>query len=521
LAFNGISIWLATAIAIGAVSALFGLHFLYRNYTKVKVPTLIFWQAVSQNTLYNRLWKRFRQLLTFIFLAIILLLLTFPLARPFLAANRTPAQYAVILDCRASMQLTDEGSNQNRFQRASALCKEFIKNSSDFDKTMIITASDSANVIKGFNDDKAAGLYALKNVNVSDQLTSNILPDAIEVAQSSMAENSNTHIIVYTDHAAELDNMPAKTKQHLSVYNLSQPVSNAAILQSKIVPADSNQSQLTLSIGYWGQNNTNATLELYENNSLLQKQETSLTPDTIEQYTFAISNSLDNNLSAKLVCDDKFQNDNSINIPLDTARKIYIEPNAPAPIKFYIDANPSYKTVTSANDADASISVIRNKQPVLSTSKIVPTQQLYADKNKRDSISTDLYVIGGCVLTDLSENTTPLLTTEDGKILAASAGNSILFANSLFTDQSTFWKQPQFPELMQQIIESAFIGNSATSKSELTQAAYANLWNIGETKDAQLPADTQKPIPLYKYLIISALLLLCIEGFAFYKGVIV
>jgi hypothetical protein len=130
-------------------------------------------------------------------------------------------------------------------------------------------------------------------------------------------------------------------------------------------------------------------------------------------------------------------------------------------------------------------------------------------------------VIGGCVLTDLSENTTPLLTTEDGKILAASAGNSILFANSLFTDQSTFWKQPQFPELMQQIIESAFIGNSATSKSELTQAAYANLWNIGETKDAQLPADTQKPIPLYKYLIISALLLLCIEGFAFYKGVIV
>ncbi|HAL45217.1 MAG: hypothetical protein A2Y12_04550 [Planctomycetes bacterium GWF2_42_9] len=520
MAFNGISIWLTTAIAIGALSALIGLHFLYRNYTKVKVPTLIFWQTVTQNTMYNRLWKKFRQLLTFIFLAIILLLLISPMTRPFLSANRTPSQYAVILDCRASMQIADEGFSQNRFERAVALCKDFLKNSSDFDKTMIITVGDTVNVIKGFNDDKAAGLYALKHINVSQSLTSSVLPDAIEIARSSMPQNPNTHIIVYTDHALELNNMPAKTKQHLSIVNLSQPLSNAAILQSKIAAAESEQSQIILSVCYWGENNSNAVLELYENDNLLQKQDISLTPNTIEQYNFAIKNSSGNNLSAKLICDDKFQNDNSIIIPQDTARKIYLEPNAPAAIKFYIDANPSYKAVKSANDADVSISVIRNRQPVLSTSKIIPTEQLYADKNKRDSISNDLFVIGGCVLSDMSQNILPLLSTEDGKILAASEGNSILLANSLFTEQSTFWKQPQFPELMQQIIESAFINNSA-EKSELTQAAYANLWNVGEFKNLQIIADSQKPIPLYKYLIISALLLLCVEGYAFYKGVIV
>jgi hypothetical protein len=541
LIFSGIPLWLMLVIAAGAVSALVGLHFLHRNYSRLLVPTLIFWQALSQSSLYNRLWRRFRQWLTFILLAAILLLLVFSMTRPFLvSANQAPIRYAIILDCRASMGLIDAGFKQSRLDRAKVMCEELLKNYSDFDKTMLITATGTAKVVTGFADNKAAGLYALKHLEISQYMSNNSMRQALETAQAAIADNSQTHIIVFTDHAGELENLPAKTKKHLSIFNVAKPITNAAILQSAILPVDNNQSQMDITVGYWGQNATAGVIELYENDILQQKQNISLSPDTIEQHTFIVRDATTKTFSAKLVCDDEFKNDNYITIQQDIGRRVYIAEDAPAPLKSYIDADTLYHRVNSPADADISIIqangqtnlsaaktiyIVGNGEPLVSAAKIIPTTQLYPDENKRDAIGNELYAIGGSSLNSLLRDAVPLLTTEDGKTLAAvDKKGQVYLADSLFADQATFWKQPQFPELMQRIMEVARGDDITGAKIESAkiEAEYANLWNIGTPDNSGMSAEPQKqPVPLYKYIIITVLLFLSFEIYAFYKGTIV
>jgi hypothetical protein len=541
LIFSGIPLWLMLVIAAGAISVLVGLHFLHRNYSRVVVPTLLFWQAISQSSLYNRLWRRFRQWLTFILLATILLLLVFSMTRPFLtSANHTPMLYAIILDCRASMGLVDAGYKQSRFDRAKAKCEELLKNYSDFDKTILITAAGTAKTVNGFTDNKAACLYALKHLEISQYLSSVSMRQALETAQAAIADNSQTQIIVFTDHTGELENLPAKAKKHLSVFNVAEPISNAAILQSAILPIDNNQSQLDITVGYWEQKATAGVIELYENDILQQKQNISLSPDTVKQYTFTISSGTTKTLSAKLVCDDEFKKDNSITIQQDIGHRVYIAEDAPAPLKSYIDADSLYHRVNSPAYADISIIqangltdisvaktiyILSNGEPLVSAEKIIPTAQLYPDENKKDAISNELYAIGGSSLNNLPQDAAPLLTTEDGKTLAAVCKKGqVYLADSLFADQATFWKQPQFPELMQRIMEVA-CGNNITdskTKSAKIEAEYANLWNTGTPDNSGMSVEPQKqPVPLYKYIIITVLLFLGFEIYAFYKGTIV
>jgi hypothetical protein len=182
-------------------------------------------------------------------------------------------RYALILDCRASMAIVDEGSSSSRLERAKDLCRKFLKDSSEFDKTMLITAGQTADVIKGFGDNKAQGLHLLENIEPAGFLDGDAVSQAIEITQSSINDISQTHIIVFTDHAAELENLPFQIKQNLTVVNAAaKPVANAAILQSKIMPADNNMLQVSITIGYWGQNKIQGELELYADQNIPQKQ---------------------------------------------------------------------------------------------------------------------------------------------------------------------------------------------------------------------------------------------------------
>jgi hypothetical protein len=525
LIFNGLTIWHTSLIAASAVLTLLALHFLYRNYTKVIVPTLLFWQTVTQNTMYNRLWKKFRQLLTFIFLAVILLLLAFSTARPFLTPMDKNVRYVLILDCRASMSIADEGFGQSRLERAKELCEKFLKDRSEFDKTMLLTAGQNADVLKGFDDSQAAAIHLLQNIKPSGVLDGDSVWQALEIAQSSFNSLSQAHIMVFTDHPAELENLPSKIKQNLTLVNLAAvPVANAAILSAQIMPADGNSVKLNIAIGYWGENNIEGELELYTDRTLLQKQSVELIANTIGQYSFVVSTAAEQNLSAKLVCNDKFQADNSIAVRKPAVRKIYIDANAPAALRFYIEADPLCQITQNTNDADLSISVLSGGVQIASAIKIIPTSQLYTDESKRNSVSSELFALGGSSLNNLPAGTVPLLTTEDGRILTALLENELIIADGLFAEQSTFWKQPQFPELMSRLIETAAKekDDSTNTADQTAYSAYANLWNINTTADAQLPADLQqKPLALYRYLIIAALILLGFEGYAFYKGVIV
>lgn len=58
-------------MAAGVIVCLAALHFLHRRYTRLQVPTLLFWQTVNEIQRRNRLGGRFNRLLTFLLLVLI------------------------------------------------------------------------------------------------------------------------------------------------------------------------------------------------------------------------------------------------------------------------------------------------------------------------------------------------------------------------------------------------------------------------------------------------------------------
>ncbi len=541
--FSGIPIWIAVSIAAGAVTVLAVLHFLHRNYSRVPVPTLIFWRSVIESQRRNRLLGQFHRPLTLLFLAIIALLMIFSMTRPALnAGNQVPVRHVIIMDCRASMGLVDSGQTQNRMSRAKAICDGFIKSSADTDEIVLVAVSDSADVVGGTTDTQAACTQALNDLQVSSSLSETGLRQAIRIAESMIAEKMETRILLFTDHARQINPLPANLQPRLSLFNVAGPVSNLSLLQAEIGSQQDKQVQVEIVAGFWGEAAIQGTFELYENDVLLQKQDFSMPPNTVQRYSFMVDEPPAEKFVIRAVCKDDFAGDNDIIVIRHPGYKVYVAQDMPVPLKSCVDAGEFYFLGDSLENSDVSIiratqqSKITNPticlvadqgEPLASISRIVPTAQLFSDENKRSSMGTDLYSVGGRGLSGLSVDATALLKTEDGRVLAAVDGSGsasiVYLAESLFSEQSTLWKQPQFPEIFKRFVDIV-CDNAAGRNAENRQVdpLYADLWNVDSAAKLGTPAELPNhSVPLYRMILIAAALLLGIEMYSFYRGIIV
>jgi Ca-activated chloride channel family protein len=144
------------------------LYMLRLRRREVLVSSTFLWQQVLQDNEANTPWQRLRRNLLLLLQLLILALLAFALARPFVIVPAvSTGQIALLLDASASMNATDADGN-TRFEAAQAAALEIISTMTNADSMTVIRVADVPEVLVPQTQDRALLRSAVEGAAPSD-----------------------------------------------------------------------------------------------------------------------------------------------------------------------------------------------------------------------------------------------------------------------------------------------------------------------------------------------------------------
>ena len=148
------------------------LYFLKLRREPVEVPSTYLWSRTIEDLHVNSLLQRLRRSLLLLLQLLAIAAAAIALMRPGIRGETTgEGRYVFLLDTSASMQATDAGDNQSRFEKAKQLIGQRIETMNDTDTAMLITFSDRAETIQAFTSDRRRLRDALSRVAVTNHPT--------------------------------------------------------------------------------------------------------------------------------------------------------------------------------------------------------------------------------------------------------------------------------------------------------------------------------------------------------------
>ena len=144
------------------------LYMLRLRRREVTVSSTFLWQQLLQDKEANTPWQRLRRNLLLLLQLIILALLVFALARPFVIVPAVSAgQIALLLDASASMNATDSADG-TRFDEAKRRALEIVDTMNTDDTMTVIRAAGSPEVLVPYTSDRAMLRSAINGAQPSD-----------------------------------------------------------------------------------------------------------------------------------------------------------------------------------------------------------------------------------------------------------------------------------------------------------------------------------------------------------------
>jgi hypothetical protein len=130
------------------------LYMLRLRRREVVVSSTFLWQQILRDREANTPWQRLRRNLLLILQLILLALLAFALARPFITVPAvSAARIAVILDASASMSAQD--GDETRFEAARRQALDLVGTMNDGSQMIVIRAAENADVLAPLTGDRA------------------------------------------------------------------------------------------------------------------------------------------------------------------------------------------------------------------------------------------------------------------------------------------------------------------------------------------------------------------------------
>ncbi len=177
-AFRGSAAWLWVAMA-ALPPLIVLLYFLKLKRRPLEVPSTYLWHKSIEDLHVNALWQRLRRNLLLLLQLLLLALVALALLRPHWQGQRLVGdRFIFLIDNSASMQATDVGPS--RLDEARRRVADMIGQMDPEDVAMIVSFSDSAQVVHPFTRDRRLLLDALQTITPTDRPTS--LAEALRVA---------------------------------------------------------------------------------------------------------------------------------------------------------------------------------------------------------------------------------------------------------------------------------------------------------------------------------------------------
>ena len=196
----------------------------------VPVGSTFLWQQLVRDVEANAPWQRLRFSWLLILQLLIALVVVIAAARPFLTVSSDlAANVVLIVDTSASMGSVE--ADATRIEQARAAARRVIGQLPEGGHVTVVAADDSAHVLVGDTDDRAAALAAVDQI-VATEVPGD-LTDAFALASALAARDSDSTVVVVTD--ANADRLP--------------PVGIGAPVQvERVGSTDANQAVAALSL---------------------------------------------------------------------------------------------------------------------------------------------------------------------------------------------------------------------------------------------------------------------------------
>jgi hypothetical protein len=315
------------------------------------VPSTLLWQRAVEDLTANAPFQKLRKNLLLYLQLLILALLVFALARPLMNLEvRGGRSLIVLLDNSASMQ-TQEG-DETRFDQAIEKVEQLIEGLSSGDSMMLIEFARTARVVASFSSEAPKLRRLLGTVKPTHETTNP--RDALLLAKSLARKLDNAEIAVisdgsYADTLSDIgmENIP------LRFLKVGQRTDNVGFTRVDLrrAPESERDFQLFAEITNYTLLPKTLSLEIYNNDTLIDARQIRLEPDsTLNQL---IENSLfeDGEIVLTLNTDDPF--------PLDDTAYLVMKKSAET--KLLLVGPPNYfleKAIRFDRDLNAKVTTM-------------------------------------------------------------------------------------------------------------------------------------------------------------------
>lgn len=237
------------------------LYMLRLRRREVVVSSTFLWQQILRDSEANTPWQRLRRNLLLFLQLLILALIVFALARPFLNVPAvTAGQIELLLDASASMNATDMLNGETRFDEAKRQALSIVDTMGATDTMTIIRVADVSEVIAPATTDRLALRAAIQNAQPSRAEADWVAALTLAAADAANAQDFN--LVVISDgglgEASGLPGVPGKVRY----IPVGQSDSNLAITALATSALPGQPPQLFAQVTNYGQQEAEVIFDL-------------------------------------------------------------------------------------------------------------------------------------------------------------------------------------------------------------------------------------------------------------------
>jgi hypothetical protein len=295
------------------------LLYILRLKRKVQVvPSNLLWEQDIEDVKANTLFQKLRRNLLLPLQVLVLTLIIFAIARPFVTGAVSTAQDVILLiDASASMKATDV--RESRFESAKSSAMRIVENLGRGARMTIIRSGSSPAIISGPTSDKSVLKETISKLKPSD--TSTDLFVALQVATSLAKDMRRSEIIVLSDGSGGLLKNSVNVNVPVRFVKFGRDEANNVGITDFQVSNEVSGQKAFLSIHNFSLKKQSFTIELYHDNDLIDVQRLNLSPQERRSVIFNDINYIDGSLTASINVKDDFLIDNKAYYVLHESNK--------------------------------------------------------------------------------------------------------------------------------------------------------------------------------------------------------
>jgi len=277
-------------LAFGYLASIGLVVFLYifnKKKNIVHVSSLIPWDVLSEDTVRSKVFKID---LLFLLQILLILLLVFFLAKPYLKSsiiNISGKNIVLVVDSSASMQ-TVEG-NETRFDKARSQALKMIGKLGQWDKMMVISSNYSSTVVSDFTDDKVRLNKTINDLVPKDTGTN--LDEGVSLGISFLKNAERGEMYVLTDRSASSINFINLKSGNIKFITFGKESANVAITSLDVYQdmfKDYTEREAYVTVENYSNGSKTVRLSVFLNDEIIMEEELELAGN--EQKTLSVMN---------------------------------------------------------------------------------------------------------------------------------------------------------------------------------------------------------------------------------------